>query len=60
MKILPFFFLSAGEPQSLPTNLAVTVAVSGVAALAIICATVYLVVRSCNKRKQHGDLNVAT
>ncbi|KAL9952467.1 hypothetical protein ACROYT_G039729 [Oculina patagonica] len=50
----------AGEPQSLPTNLAVTVAVSGVAALAIICATAYLVVRSCNKRKQRGDLNVAT
>lgn len=49
-----------GEPQSFPTNLAVTVTVSGVAALAILCATAYLVVRSCSKRRQHGDLNVAT
>ena len=54
------FFVSGGEPQSFSTNLAVTVTVSGVAALAIICATAYLVVRSCNKRRQHGDVNVAT
>lgn len=48
-----------GEPRSFPTNLAVTVTVSGVAALAIICATAYLIVRNCSKRRQHGDLNVA-
>ena len=53
-------FVSGGEPRSFSTNLAVTVTVSGVAALAIICATAYLVVRSCSKRRQHGDLNVAT
>ncbi|XP_078352165.1 uncharacterized protein LOC144636829 [Oculina patagonica] len=49
----------ADETQSIPTNLVVTIAVSGVAALAIMCATAYLVVRSCNKRRQRGDLNVA-
>jgi len=58
--IFLLFFVSVGEPQISPTNLAVTVTVSGVAALAIICATAYLVVRSCSKRRQHGDLNVAT
>ncbi|KAL9952465.1 hypothetical protein ACROYT_G039727 [Oculina patagonica] len=50
----------AGEPQSLSANLVVAIAVSGVAAFAIICATAYLVVRSYNKRRQHGDINVAT
>lgn len=54
------FFASGGESQSFPTNLAVIVTVSGVAAVAIICATAYLVVRNCSKRRQHGDLNVAT
>ena len=58
--LINLFVLSDGEPQSFPTNLVVTVAVSGVAALAIICATAYLVVRSCSKRRQRGDLNVAT
>lgn len=47
------------EPQSFSTNMAIVVAVSGVVALAI-CATVYFVVRNRNKRRQHGDLNVAT
>lgn len=60
LQCLSLFFVSGGEPQSFPTNLAVTVTVSGVAALAIICATAYLVVRSCSKRRQHGDLNVVT
>ena len=55
-----FSFVSGVGPRSFSTNLAVTVTVSGVAAIAIICATAYLVVRSCSKRRQHGDLNVAT
>ena len=53
-------FVLGGGSRSFSTNLAVTVTASGVAALAIICATAYLDVRSCSKRRQHGDLNVAT
>ncbi|KAL9952511.1 hypothetical protein ACROYT_G039779 [Oculina patagonica] len=49
------------EPQSFSTNLAIIVAVSGVVVVAVIvCATVYLVVRNRNKRRQDRDLNVVT
>ncbi|KAJ7369437.1 hypothetical protein OS493_039005 [Desmophyllum pertusum] len=49
------------EPQSFSTNLTIIVAVSGVVAIAMmVCGTVYLVVRSRNRRRLHGDLNVVT
>ncbi|KAL9952548.1 hypothetical protein ACROYT_G039817 [Oculina patagonica] len=49
------------EPQSFSTNLAIIVAVSGVVVVAVIvCATVFLVVRNRNKRRQDRDLNVVT
>ena len=47
------------KPESLSTNMAIIVAVSGVVALAI-CATIFFVVRSRNQRRQHSNLNVAT
>ena len=34
--------------------------VCGVVAVAVICATVYLVIRYRNKRSQNGDLHVVT
>ncbi|KAL9952528.1 hypothetical protein ACROYT_G039797 [Oculina patagonica] len=49
------------EPQSFSTNLAIIVAVSGVVVVAVIvCATVFLVVRNRNKRRQDRDLHVVT
>ena len=49
------------KPQSSSTNLTIIVAVSGVVVVAVIvCVTVYLVVRSRNKRRQSNDLNVVT
>lgn len=60
-----FFFIPGesdeqDEPESFPTNVAIIAAVCGVVAVAIICATVYLVVRSRNKSGHHRDLNVVT
>ncbi|KAJ7318457.1 hypothetical protein OS493_037936 [Desmophyllum pertusum] len=48
------------EPQSFSTNLAIILAVSCLVALAMVCGTVYLVARNRNRRRLHGDLNVAT
>ena len=39
---------------------AIVGAVCGVVAVAVICATVYLVIRYRNKRLQNGDLHVVT
>ena len=47
------------ESQSFSTNLVVIVVVSGIVAVAV-CATIFLVVRSRNKRQQHGDLSIPT
>ena len=45
--------------QSFQT-VAIVGTVGGVVAVTIICVTVYLVMRSRNKRRQNGDLNVVT
>ena len=59
--------LLAGEPdeqdagtQSISVSLVAIGSVSGVVAIAILCATIYLVVRKHNKQQHHGGLNVAT
>ena len=58
---VPSFWVESEEQdelQSFSTNLAIIV--SGVVVVAaIVCATVCYVVRNRNKRRQHGDLNVA-
>ena len=63
---MPFiwFLFSAGsgeenESQSLSNSTVITVAISGVLAVAIICLTAYLILRSRNKRRQIGDIHVA-
>ncbi|XP_078350192.1 ZP domain-containing protein-like [Oculina patagonica] len=48
------------KPQSFPTNVAIIVAVCAVVAVAIICATVFLVVRSRNKSRNPRNLHVDT
>lgn len=48
------------EPQSLSASTVITVAISGVLVVAIVCLTVYLMLRSRNKRRQHGDIHVAS
>lgn len=48
------------ETQSLSTSTITTVAISGVLAVAIICLTVYLILRSRNKRRQRGDIYIAS
>jgi len=45
--------------QAFSTNLVVIVVVSGVVAVAV-CATIFFVVRSRNKRQQQGDLSIPT
>lgn len=64
---MPFiwFLFSAGsgkenESQSLSNSTVITVAISGVLAVAIICLTAYLILRSRNKRRQIGNIHVAT
>lgn len=48
------------ESKSLSNGTVITVAISGVLAVAIICLTAYLILRSRNKRSQRGDIHVAT
>ena len=64
MSIMWFLF-SAGsgeenESKSLSNGTVITVAISGVLAVAIICLAAYLILRSRNKRSQRGDIHVAT
>ena len=64
MSIIWFLF-SAGsgeenESKSLSNGTVITVVISGVLAVAIICLTAYLILRSRNKRSRRGDIHVAT
>lgn len=46
--------------QSISVSLVAIGSVSGVVAIAILCATIYLVLRKRDKQQHHGGLNVAT
>ena len=65
LMLIIYFLFSAGSgeenvPQSLSASTVITVAISGVLVVAIVCLTAYLMLRSRNKRRHHGDIHVAS